>query len=245
MKALCGLDPLKQLFWTELNYQRVNQPLSRRGWTETAADALADDPLLFASGGEDNAFQIIYTRLKSERLLLGSGASGHRQLLQSHPYSLFVVSDPAQQQWHFVNVRYDKDDSKRRLFRRITIREDERLHDRLRTAAERITMLDLDEIQGHSPLDILTCHDEAFDVEVVQKSFFEAFAELYGRVVSDISKVPEVKGEAGRLAQLLLDRMLFLYFIQKKGWLDRKPDYLYSRFAACWQKEPRGIELLP
>ena len=34
--------------------------------------------------------------------------------------------------------------------------------------------------------------------------------------------------------------MLFLYFIQKKGWLDQKPDYLYSRFTACWQKDPKG-----
>ena len=49
-----------------------------------------------------------------------------------------------------------------------------------------------------------------------------------------------MKGEAGRLAQLLLNRMLFLYFIQKKGWLDQKADYLYSRFAACWQKDPKA-----
>ena len=34
LKALRGLEPLKQLFWRELNYQRVNQPLSSRGWTE-------------------------------------------------------------------------------------------------------------------------------------------------------------------------------------------------------------------
>lgn len=32
--------------------------------------------------------------------------------------------------------------------------------------------------------------------------------------------------EAGRLARLLLDRLLFLYFIQKKGWLNNEPDYL-------------------
>ena len=59
LKGLRGLDPLKQLFWRELNYQRVNQPLSRRGWSETAADALADDPLLFAAGGEDNEVTFI------------------------------------------------------------------------------------------------------------------------------------------------------------------------------------------
>ena len=53
LRELRGIDPLKQLFWSELNYQRVNQPLSRRGWTESASKALADDPVLFAGGGEE------------------------------------------------------------------------------------------------------------------------------------------------------------------------------------------------
>lgn len=70
LKDLRRLEPLKQLFWSELNYQRVNQPLSRRGWTTTAAQALAEDPLLFASGGRDDAFHVIYARLASDQLLL-------------------------------------------------------------------------------------------------------------------------------------------------------------------------------
>ncbi len=60
LKELRGIEPLKQLFWSELNYQRVNQPLPRRGRTESASKALADDPVLFADGGEDN--WIFYSR---------------------------------------------------------------------------------------------------------------------------------------------------------------------------------------
>jgi hypothetical protein len=37
-----GLASLKTLFWSELNYERVNQPLSRRDWTETAAKTLEE-----------------------------------------------------------------------------------------------------------------------------------------------------------------------------------------------------------
>ena len=29
-----GLDPLRELFWTELNYDRQNDGLSRGNWTE-------------------------------------------------------------------------------------------------------------------------------------------------------------------------------------------------------------------
>jgi len=32
LHQLDGLEPLKKLFWSELNYNRVNQALSRKGW---------------------------------------------------------------------------------------------------------------------------------------------------------------------------------------------------------------------
>ena len=44
LKNLRGLDPLKQLFWSQLNYERVNTPLPRRTWAETTRAALATRP---------------------------------------------------------------------------------------------------------------------------------------------------------------------------------------------------------
>jgi len=88
LNGLKGLEPLKQLFWSELNYQRVNQPLSRRGWTESANAALADDPVLFAGGGENNDFHVIYARLASEKLLLGGERPVVSRLLKEHPCTL-------------------------------------------------------------------------------------------------------------------------------------------------------------
>src|ERR1035441_6774505 len=84
LKGLRGIEPLKQLFWSELNYQRVNQPLSRRGWTESASAALADDPVLFAGGGEDNAFHVIYCRLASNALPRGFQGPGVTPFLHRH-----------------------------------------------------------------------------------------------------------------------------------------------------------------
>jgi len=240
LKNLHGLNPLKELFWGELNYKRVNEPLSRHGWTDTAATALAEDPILFASDGEGNDFHIIYSRLASDRLLLGLERPVVTRLLRDHPYVLFIFSNSDQDRWHFLNVKYDQETHKRRLFRRITIGPEERL----RTATERLQLLDLRKIKkdssGLSPLIIQEKHDEAFDVEAVTKDFFKVFAKLYHKVVEDISEVHGLEKEAGKLAQLLLDRMLFLYFIQRKGWLDQKPDYLYSRFQARWRKDPKG-----
>src|SRR5437867_8376147 len=127
LNGLRGIEPLKRLFWSELNYQRVNQPLSRRGWTESASKPLADDPVLFAGGGEDNDFHVIYARLASDRLLLGNERPVVSRLLKEHPYALFVVSNATQDRWHFLNVKYDESAEKRRLFRRITVGPEERL----------------------------------------------------------------------------------------------------------------------
>src|SRR5438045_3942886 len=121
LKELRGLEPLKQLFWSELNYQRVNQPLSRRGWTESASKSLTDDPVLFAGGGENNDFHIIYSRLASDKLPLGAERPVVSRLLSEHPYTLFVFSNEAQDRWHFLNVKYDQKTDNRRLFRRITV----------------------------------------------------------------------------------------------------------------------------
>ncbi len=114
LHELKGLEPLKKLFWSELNYDRVNQPLSRRGWKEGVAGLLADDPVLFASGAD--AFHVIYARLASDKLLIGDERPVVSRLLQEHPYALFVFSNSRQENFHFLNVKYDDDTQKRRLF---------------------------------------------------------------------------------------------------------------------------------
>lgn len=78
-----GIDPLKQFLWGELNYDRVNQALSRRGWTANQAGLLADDPVLLASGAD--AFHVIYGRLASDRLLMGDERPVVSKLLHDHP----------------------------------------------------------------------------------------------------------------------------------------------------------------
>jgi hypothetical protein len=120
LKDFRGLEPLKQLLWAELSYQRVNQPLARLAWTETASSALAEDPVLFAGGGQGNAFQVIYARLVSDHLQMGLERPVVSQLLKDHPYALFVFSNHALNRWHFLNVKYDDEITKRRVFRRFS-----------------------------------------------------------------------------------------------------------------------------
>jgi len=85
MSAL-GLSAAKQLFWTELNYDRANQPLSRRSWPERARGVLADDPVILACHkSRFGAFDIIYARLAPE------------QVGRAFPLSLTAEGEPVAQ----------------------------------------------------------------------------------------------------------------------------------------------------
>ena len=222
-----GIEPLRRLFWSELNYDRQNDEIPRRDWTDTVRNALANDPILLASGGTDAAFHVIYTHLNSDRLPLTTERRIISQLLNDHPYALFIFSNNEQSQWHFVNVKYDTDDpKKRRLYRRITISP----YEKLRTASERIAMLDLARISPIlatiPPLEIQTSHEKSFDVEAVTNQFFKDYKSVFQNLQHDLAAQTEDRRWAHDFALQFLNRCMFLYFIQRKGWLDDDTDFL-------------------
>jgi hypothetical protein len=235
LENLKGLDALKELFWNELNYERINEPISRRGWNEAASKALADDPVVFAGGGENDDFKIILARLDSDPVRLGLQRPVIHRLLRDFPYALFAFSNRDRNAWHFVNVKYDAEPQRRQLFRRISVAPG----DRLRTASERMAMLDLEPVGIQAaPLAIQNRHDEAFDVEKVTKKFFDDFTEIFTVVAKDIRKHNDWEQHVvEKETQTLLNRLLFLYFIQRKGWLSREREYLYRRFNEQFRKD--------
>jgi hypothetical protein len=86
----------------------------------------------------------------------------------------------------------------------------------------------------------------AFDKEQVTKKFFADFNNTFRKVCNDIanrrSRWPKETVERG--AQTLLNRLLFLYFIQRKGWLNRDRQYLVNQFRECYRRDPTGVSFL-
>ncbi len=241
LRNLSSIDKARELF-SELNYSPAEDPLPRRDWKADLRETLLEDPMVLAASGD---FHVIYSRLADQRLLRTAQRPIVERLLRDHPYALFLFSTRDRDRWHFLNVKVaarngDADDEnrkpeRRRFFRRITVGPEERYGNRLRTAAERLAMLDLETIApdlfGIPPLTIQQRHDDAFDVEVVQKKFFEKFKALYDVVAKDLRKDTAHKKSADEDALLLLNRLLFLYFVQRKGWLAQKQDFLVAKFA--------------
>ena len=177
-----GIDPLKELFWSHLNYDRVNKPIGRGAWTDAAKEALADDPTLLAAGGEKSDFHVVYSRLAKDKLSLSDERIVTARLLKNHPYGLFVFSDRTQTHWHFLNVQMADEEEKRKLYRRVTVGPNEKM----RTACQVVSQLDLASIPadlfGLSPLVIQERHDQAFDVEPVTEEFYRTYHTIFDTV---------------------------------------------------------------
>jgi hypothetical protein len=67
----------------------------------------------------------------------------------------------------------------------------------------------------------------AFDVEAVTRRFFADYQAVFEQVEDAVRGVP--KGDRRLYTQRLFNRLLFLYFIQRKGWLSFEGDKNYLR----------------
>lgn len=98
-------------------------------------------------------------------------------------------------------------------------------NERIHTASERLSPL----FNEHTTLSIAALED-AFNIEVVTKEFFDKYRDLYQKIKGELDYLVEntanIKTEfeakhidTDNFAKRLLGQIVFLYFLQKKGWL--------------------------
>jgi hypothetical protein len=224
------LEALKKLFWEELNYEPENSPLTTNNWPDQIPQLLIEPPLLFASSGEGRAFHIIVCHLQNEKMNIVAERQIVNQLLKEHPYALYIFSNSTQDHWHFVNVVHEESEKakRRRILRRISISPE----DRLRTASERISRLNIQlinkELFDPLPITIQKAHENAFDVEAVTEEFFDAYKEIFIGLQKYLNNQSRDLVWAHDFSLLFLNRLMFLYYIQRKRWLGDNPDFLHG-----------------
>ena len=86
----------------------------------------------------------------------------------------------------------------------------------------------LDEEDDLTIVDVSGRVRAAFDVEKVTKRFYERFKKEHHVFLGFIDGIRNL-ADREWYASLMLNRMMFIYFIQKQGFLDGDPDYLHNR----------------
>jgi hypothetical protein len=78
----------------------------------------------------------------------------------------------------------------------------------------------------------------AFDVERVTRRFYDQFKKEHAAFLGFISGIPEA-GDREWYASVMLNRLMFVYFVQRKGFLDGDPSYLRNRLERCRREHGR------
>ena len=96
-----------------------------------------------------------------------------------------------------------------------------------------------DEARGLGIAEVSSRVRGTFDVEKITKRFYERFQkELkdFGKFIEGIT----AQGDRDWYASLMLNRMMFVYFIQKQGFLDRNTDYLRAKLGEVQKRYGDG-----
>lgn len=243
-------------------------PIANADWSDAAREVISDEapfgPAIIAEAGGGTlpldrdfgesaqpGFKIIYVpvrkgetraarlRLTDERLIVD-------QLMreESHPEALFVFSDPEQQYWHFINVRRVSQAEaerrglpQRRLLRRIAVGPE----DKLGTAIRRFAQIALppDMADAATAQQIQERHDHAFNVERLTDQFFGGFKQEFFNLEEALLAQVDDRQWAHDYALRLLSRLMFVYFIQRKRWINDDPDFM-ANYWKLYQETTGG-----
>jgi hypothetical protein len=88
----------------------------------------------------------------------------------------------------------------------------------------------IEEEESVTIVDVTSRVRAGFDVERVTKRFYDTFKDEHATFLDFIKGIPD--DELHRwYASVMLNRLMFVYFIQKKGFLNSDPDYLRNKLA--------------
>ena len=93
----------------------------------------------------------------------------------------------------------------------------------------------LDEEDDLTIVDVSGRVRAAFDVEKITKKFYDRFKQEHHAFLEFIEGIQNI-ADREWYASLMLNRMMFIYFIQKRGFLDNNMDYLRDRLERVRQQ---------
>ena len=220
-------DILKILFIERLNFEPAEQEVIPEILDKFPKE-VKDKILSIKIISKIDNFKVIFCIIDS--LLKGTERETVKSISRYYPENIIIFTNKENNEAHFINTKYigKEKERKARGFRRITVGKT----DRLRTAAERLSNIYADD--GISTLALMAKCEEAFDIEAVSIEFYKEFVEKYKELRDVIrDNNPSLKKEdTDKFTQEIMNRLLFLYFIQKKGWLNGDYKFLYNNFKS-------------
>jgi len=226
LKKFSSINDVRAFFVEQLNFALVHISIDK--FPEGLASEIIEAGII----AHFKDFHIIAIKLK--KLLKGNERRIINDITKTYYHSLVIFTDENETEFHFTNqIHIEKaEDIPYRPFRRIIVGKTERL----RTAAEKLSLIYAGD--NDTALDLHLKCDAAFDVQSVSKEFYNDFVQFYKHLRKTIMAKNKMSLEkADRFTQTIFNRLFFLYFIQKKRYLERDYFYLVNRLKEFENKE--------
>jgi hypothetical protein len=218
----------RDLFVQLLNFEDTLSPLGDATCQdlpthEWSSATRANAARLFAESGN---FRVIYIELETLT------RTAERNTIQSLTHSnrtgrwaiegtfLTVFHAPDEDTWHLVTpYEEDSDDitTGRPVLRRYTLGEGE-TH---RTVASRLTQMD-----ASKPGRLADRINDTFRVQTVTKDFYNDYKDAFDTLSSELREKDLDFEDADEYAHITLNRLLFFYYLQTKGWIGDRKDFM-------------------
>ena len=95
---------------------------------------------------------------------------------------------------------------------------------------QRLAMVEIGLNEAPSVPELLRRMRSAFDADKVTNEFYKKFLKQHDALVKAINGL-DVEGDRKWYSALLMNRLMFIYFLQRKGFMDNDRDYLRTRLT--------------
>jgi Eco57I restriction-modification methylase len=228
MRAKLTAGDFAHLFVEDLgwdhNHQSLSVEVNDTTYTLTACAEKRGMVVFECRCGSDDAIPDAATRRKIDRQVA--------QLAREH-IIIYTNADRSTQIWQWVR----REPGRPERPQEITFQAGQYGQRLLDTLRELVFPLEIEE--GVTLLDVTGRVRAAFDVDRVTKKFYELFKKQHDTFLSFIEGI-EAQDDREWYASLMLNRLMFVYFIQKKGFLDDDPDYLRNRLKMVQARSGEG-----
>lgn len=216
-------DVLRRLFAEVLDFDRVT---GRLALASSAASVQLPDYAERIAQLDD--VQVLYVALETTRVNKREAAAVAQIVERDlRPDTLLIFANASADQLHLIHPQFGS--GARPTLRRMVVERDMPR----RTAVQQVANI----YRNHKKLkNIREALNQAFDVEPVTKDFFKQYKALFERAESLIADCTEFSDpeDCKQFVQTLFNRLMFVYFLSRKGWLtyEGETDYLNALWAA-------------
>ena len=205
---------LVKLGW-DYHTQRINITIDETEYLLTAIAEKRGMAVFLCSATPDRTIPDRQTRLKIQR---EAGKSVHEHLI------IFTDTEQDTQIWQWVKREPGKPLACRE-HRYYNEQSGESLIQKLETIA-----VSFDDEEGLTLIDVRGRVRAAFDMERVTKRFYDRFKREHAQFLKFLKGIPDQEMERW-YASVMLNRLMFIYFIQKKDFLNEDPNYLRTKLT--------------